>query len=156
MAIGICPGDITPFRLDRESLRPAPERQKGETDEALASRAEKISEHNASVRARESAGKVTTWKIRCLSSRDQGRCVSSVGKDGWEFDVVRLGLSGWDAFTVKGQPLAFRGVRANVFGVQREDVIADDVLDQIPYATITELARGIFQLGVTEEELGNS
>lgn len=156
MAIGICPGDVFPFRIERERIKPAPERKREESDQAFATRCSEVEEHNARVRALEAAGKVTTWQIRCLSSRDQGRCVAAVNRQDWEADVVRLGLAGWDEFRVKGQPLQFRGAKCTVLGKEREDVVTDDVLDRIPFAVVAELARGIFQLGMTEDEAGNS
>ena len=157
MAIGICPGDLAPFRLAREEIQKDPERKKDESEGDFAARCTEVKDHNERVRALEAANKVTTWQLRCLSSRDQGRCVDAVGKPGMEFEVVRLGLAGWDRLTdAKGQPILWQGGKSVVFGVAREDVIKDSVLDKISYKTICELTRGILALGVTEEELGNS
>lgn len=159
MAIGICPGDLAPFRLAREEIQKDPERKKDESEADFAARVAAVSAHNERVRALEASGKVTTWQLRCLSSRDQGKCIQAVDRLGIHeacFDIVRLGLAGWDRLEAKGKPILWQGGRAVVFGVTRDDIIRDAVLDSITLKTCIELALGIVALGVTEEELGNS
>ena len=155
MATGICPGDTFTYILERERILPEPKPTGDAVEDSK--RLAAWQAHNERAKKTIESKTVTTWRLRFLASRDINRMGDRLNDSEWPFEALQLGLDGYDRYhDRKGREIPFTCGKAKVLGKDRENVVADSVLDAIPPRDVVELAKQILQQTVTEDELGNS
>lgn len=171
MAIGITPDDVFPYILARERVQPEPKPPKANGGEAKEAWDAKVAAFEVVLadwkadkeRVLELIAKerVTTWSMRCLSSRNQNRLIQNIDQKDpeWQFHVARVGLSGWKNLRARGPDgklIEFAGSPATVLGIECPNAPSMELLDRVGLRDVSELASAFLNAQVTEEELGNS
>lgn len=99
----------------------------------------------------------TIWKIGVLPAYVLAKITALVAEDNATamFNIVQLGLKGWDNFKVGEKSIDFRTEKATKFGKEM-DIVPMDLIDHIPFYVIVELSTKIMGINqLTESEQKN-